>query len=114
MGVHNVGSTMSNIIEFPGRKKQSKSDLEAVIDQALSQIPVKRREKLKFELLKTIDSYDAFFTTWSLSIPKGASEAFKKQIYDIARQEHERKMMMLSEIIKLKIQVLVNEYTRGV
>jgi len=101
---------MSKVIPFPVPQKQNKSDLEAVIDTALSTIPEQDQEKLKFELIKTIDSYDAFFTEWSLSVPKEGSEALKKQLYDIAHQEHDRKMRMLADIIKLKIQVLVAEY----
>jgi hypothetical protein len=108
---HNVFK-MAKIIQFPVPEKEKKSDLESVIDKALSKVPAKDRERLKFELVKTIDSYDAFFTTWSLSVPKDASEEFLKQIYDIARQEHERKMLMLAEIIRLKIRVLVDEYER--
>jgi hypothetical protein len=101
---------MSKIIQFPVSKKKKSSDLEAVIDRALSAIPEKDREKVKFELIKTIDSYDEFFTEWSLNIPKDCNEDLKKQIYDIAHQEHDRKMRMLADIIKLKIQVLVAEY----
>ena len=103
---------MSKIIQFPGSKKEQTDGLEAVIDRALAVIPENDREKLRFELIKTIDSYDAFFTEWSLSVPEEADETFKKQIYDIAHQEHERKMRMLADIIKLKIKVLVDEYQR--
>jgi len=99
-----------NIIEFPLKPKRKKSDMESVIDNALAKIPPKDREKLKFELIKTIDSYDSFFTEWRLSIPDGISEELQKQIYDIAHREHERKMRMLGEIIKLKIKNLVSEY----
>lgn len=102
----------NNIIEFPVQQKQNKSGLEAIVDKALSKVPAKDREKLKFELIKTIDSYDAFFTEWSLSMYKDNSEELLKQIYDIARQEHERKMLMLADIIKLKVQTLVDEYYR--
>lgn len=101
---------MSKIIQFPIADKQQSSDLEAVIDKALGAIPKADREKLRFELVKTIDSYDAFFTEWSISVPEDSSEQLKKQIYDIARQEHERKMLMLADIIRLKIKVLVAEY----
>ncbi len=103
---------MSKIIQFPVQQKQNKSDLEVVIDKALSKVPGKDREKLKFQLIKTIDSYDTFFTEWSLSVPKEGSEDLKKQLYGIAHQEHARKMSMLADIIKLKIQVLVAEYQR--
>lgn len=103
---------MSKIIQFPGSKKEQTDGLEAVIDRALAVIPENDREKLRFELIKTIDSYDAFFTEWSLRVPEEADETFKKQIYDIAHQEHERKMRMLADIIKLKIKVLVDEYQR--
>ena len=101
---------MSEIIQFPVSNKQPKSDLDAVIDEALRAIPKKDREKLKFDLIKTIDSYDAFFTEWSLNLPDGSHEKFRKQIYDIAHQEHDRKMRMLKDIMKLKIKVLVAEY----
>jgi len=101
---------MSEIIPFPGSNKQQKSGLEAVIDEALKVIPKKDREKLRFELIKTIDSYDAFFTEWSLSLPEESNETLRKQIYDIAHQEHDRKMRMLKDIIRLKIKVLVAEY----
>jgi ABC-type uncharacterized transport system ATPase subunit len=101
---------MSEIIQFPVSNKQQKSDLDAVIHEALREIPKKDREKLKFELIKTIDSYDGFFTQWSLSLPKDSSETLRKQIYDIAHQEHERKMRMLKDIMRLKIKVLVAEY----
>ncbi|MDX1812964.1 MAG: hypothetical protein R3240_13500, partial [Gammaproteobacteria bacterium] len=104
---------MSKIIQFPVSKKQHSSDLEAVIDKALSDIPEKDREKVKFELLKTVDSYDSFFSEWKLSVPREASEDLKKQIYDIAHQEHARKMLMLADIIRLKIKVLVNEYKQN-
>lgn len=101
---------MSEIIPFPVTNKQQKSDLDAVIDEALMVIPRQDREKLRFELIKTIDSYDAFFTEWSLSLPKDSNETLRKQIYDIAHQEHDRKMLMLKDIMRLKIKVLVAEY----
>jgi len=100
----------SNVIEFPVQHKQNKSDLEAVIERALAKVPEPDRQRLKFELIKTIDSYDVFFTQWLIDIPANADEAFKKQIYDIARQEHERKMLMLADIIRLKIENLVSGY----
>ncbi|NMG33520.1 hypothetical protein GRF61_03545 [Azoarcus sp. TTM-91] len=103
---------MSEVIQFPLQNQQKRSDLEAVIDTALSTIPEKEREKLRFELIKTVDSYDAFFTEWSLSLPSDGNETLKKQIYDIAHQEHERKMRLLADIIRLKIQVLVAQYHR--
>ena len=104
---------MSKIIQFPISNKQHTSDLEAVIDKALSGIPKHDREKLRFELVKTIDSYDSFFTEWSLQIPENSDETLKKQIYDIAHQEHAKKMRMLADIIRLKIRVLAAEYHRG-
>jgi len=104
---------MTKIIQFPISSKQKSSDLEGVIDKALSAIPEKDREKLRFELIKTIDSYDGFFTEWSLQVPESSGETLKKQIYDIAHQEHERKMRMLADIIRLKIKVLVAEYLHG-
>lgn len=104
---------MSEIIPFPVRSREQSSDLEILIDQELQAVPRKDREKLRFELVKTIDSYDAFFTEWDLSIPEQASESFKKQIYDVAHQEHDRKMRMLKDIMKLKIAVLVAEYHKS-
>lgn len=104
---------MSEIIQFPVSSNQKKSDIEAVIDEELKPIPKKDREKLKFELIKMIDSYDAFFTEWSLSLPKDSNETLRKQIYDIAHQEHDRKMLMLKDIMKLKVKVLVAEYWQG-
>jgi hypothetical protein len=101
---------MSEIFQFPVSNKQQKSDLDAVIDEALRAIPRTDREKLRFELIKTIDSYDGFFTEWSLSLPEDSNEALRKQIYDIAHQEHDRKMRMLKDIMRLKIKVLVAEY----
>lgn len=101
---------MSEIIQFPFTNKQQNSDLDVVIDEALRAIPKKDREKIRFELIKTIDSYDAFFTEWSLTLPKESNETLRKQIYDIAHQEHERKMRMLKDIMRLKIKVLVAEY----
>jgi hypothetical protein len=101
---------MSEIIQFPISNKQQKSDLDAFIDEALRVIPRNDREKLRFELIKTIDSYDAFFTEWSLSLPEDSNETLRKQIYDIAHQEHDRKMRMLKDIMRMKIKVLVAEY----
>jgi len=101
---------MSEIIQFPVSNKLKSSDLEAVINDELKSIPKKDREKLRFELIKTIDSYDAFFTEWSLSLPEDSGEKLRKQIYDIAHQEHDRKMRMLKDIMRLKIKVLVAEY----
>ncbi|WP_221793171.1 hypothetical protein [Oceanobacter mangrovi] len=102
---------MSEILQFPVDRQQ-RSDLEVTIDAALQQVPKPSREKIRFELVRTIDSYDAFFTEWDLQIPAGSSESFKKQIYDVAHQEHERKMRMLKDIMKYKIQVLVAEYQK--
>ncbi|MGY6275613.1 hypothetical protein [Methylomonas sp. MgM2] len=101
---------MSEIIQFPVSNKQHKSDIDEVIDEALRSIPKKDGEKLRFELIKTVDSYDAFFTEWSLSLPEDSSETLRKQIYDIAHQEHDRKIRMLKDIMRLKIKVLVAEY----
>lgn len=101
---------MSEIIPFPVSNRQQRSDIDAVIDDALMAIPKHDREKLRFELIKTIDSYDAFFTEWSLTLPEDSNETLRKQLYDIAHQEHERKMRMLKDIMRLKIKVLVAEY----
>ena len=101
---------MSEIILFPTPKKQQNPDLETLIDNALNKVPDRDREKIKFELIKTLDSYDTFFSEWSLNMAKDADEALKKQIYDIAHQEHSRKMRMLEDIIKLKLKLLVAEY----
>ena len=101
---------MSEIIQFPVSNNQQISDRDEVIDEELKSIPRKDREKLRFELIKTIDSYDAFFTEWSLSLPEDSTETLRKQIYDIAHQEHDRKMRMLKDIVRLKLKVLVAEY----
>jgi hypothetical protein len=104
---------MGEIVEFPAKHKENRSNLEGLIDKAMKGIPEKDRERLKFELIKTIDSYDGFFTTWSITLPKEVEEKTKKQLYDIAHQEHARKMKMLADIIRLKIDNLVNEYKLG-
>jgi hypothetical protein len=101
---------MSEIIQFPVSNSQQNSDRAAVIDEELKSIPQKAREKIKFELIKMIDGYDAFFTEWTLSLPDDSNETLRKQIYDIAHQEHARKMRMLKDIIRLKTKVLVAEY----
>ena len=104
---------MSNVIQFPIKQKQNKSNLEVVIDKALSNIRAKDRERIKFDLLKTIDGYDKFFTEWIINLPEQADEEFKSQLISFARQEHERKMRLLTDIIKLKIESLVNQYHRS-
>lgn len=101
---------MSEIIQFPTPEKRRNPDLETQIDKMLTSVPIGDREKLRFELIKTIDSYDAFFTEWSLTVPEDCSDTLKQQIYDIAHQEHDRKMRMLADIIKLKVKTLVAEY----
>ena len=107
---------MSTIIQFPEVNRKSHSEfagVEAVIDKALTDIPKKDREKIRFELIKVIDGFDDFFTQWSLTVPADADETFKQQIYDIAHQEHSRKMRMLAEITRLRIKVLVAEYNQS-
>jgi len=101
---------MSEIIQFPVSNNQQDSDIDSIIDKELKFIPDKDREKIKFELIKMVDSYDDFFTEWILNLPKEGNESLKKQIYDVAHQEHDRKMRMLKDIMKLKIKVLINEY----
>jgi len=101
---------MSQIIHFPIPDNQRAHDYDADIDDVLAAIPAKDREKLRFELIKTIDSYDAFFSQWSLSLPDNIDETLRKQIYDIAHQEHGRKVRMLKDIMILKAKVLVAEY----
>lgn len=100
---------MTQIIDFP-LANQHKHDYDADIEEALASIPVKHREKLRFELIKTIDAYGAHFTQWSLSFPEGCDETLKKQIYDLAHQEHGRKIRMLKDIMLLKAKLLVREY----
>jgi len=101
---------MSEIIQFPISKNRKNSQDDEDIEQELKSIPKKDREKIRFELIKTIDSYDDFFTEWTLQLPKDNNETLRKQIYDIAHQEHDRKMRMLKDIMKLKTKVLVAEY----
>lgn len=101
---------MTEIIQFPAPNDQQRSDVDAAVEAELKSVPKKDREKLRFELIKTIDSYDAFFTEWTLSLPKDSSETLRKQIYDIAHQEHDRKMRMLKDIMRLKTKVLVAQY----
>lgn len=101
---------MSKIIDFPVKNTKNRSELESLIDQALVAIPARDRERLKFELIKTIDRYDGFFTEWSLQLPKDTDKQTLNQLDDIAHREHGRKLRMLADIIKLKIENLVNAY----
>lgn len=103
---------MSEILHFPVSNSRKNPEHDSVIEEALKSVPARDREKLRFELIKTIDSYDAFFTEWSLALPENCDEKLRKQIYDIAHQEHGRKMLMLKDIMRLKIKVLVAEYHR--
>lgn len=104
---------MAQIIDFPVSNTPRNQDFDTEIEEVLASIPSKNREKLKFELIKTIDSYDAFFTQWSLSFPEACDETLKKQIYDLAHQEHGRKMRMLRDIMLLKAKVLVSEFHKS-
>jgi len=104
---------MTQIIEFPVPNNQRNRDYDADIEEILASVPSKSREKLRFELIKTIDRYDAYFTQWSLSFPKACDETLKKQIYDLAHQEHGRKIRMLKDIMLLKAKVLVSEYHKS-
>lgn len=101
---------MSQIIAFPIANTQKQHDYDADIDDELSSVPAKDREKLRFELIKTIDSYDGFFTQWRLDFPDGCNETLKKQIYDIAHHEHVHKTRMLKDIMVLKARELVALY----
>ena len=85
-------------------------DTPDFVDEELKSIPKKDKVKIRFELVITIDSYDAFLTEWSLSLPEDGQKTLRKQIYDIAHQEHDRKMRMLKDIMRLKIKVLISEY----
>ncbi|MCE1240092.1 MAG: hypothetical protein LWW83_09265 [Azonexaceae bacterium] len=104
---------MTQIIDFPIASSQKSHDYDADIEAALASIPPKNREKLRFELIRTIDSYDGYFTQWSLSFPEACDETLKKQIYDLAHQEHGRKIRMLKDIMLLKAKVLVAAYHRS-
>ena len=104
---------MSQIIDFPVSNNQRNHDYDADIEEVWASIPLKNREKLRFELIKTIDSYDAYFTQWSLNFPEASDETLKKQIYDLAHQEHGRKIRMLKDIMLLKAKVLVAEYHKS-
>lgn len=101
---------MSEIIQFPASSPERKSARDAIIDEELKTIPKKEREKIRFEILKTIDSYDDFFSEWNMNLPEDCSESLRKQIYDAAHQEYHRKMLMLRDIMRLKAKVLVAEY----
>jgi|JI6StandDraft_1071083.scaffolds.fasta_scaffold104515_1 hypothetical protein len=72
---------MTQIIDFPVPNNQRNHDYDADIEEVLASIPLKSREKLRFEFIKTIDSYDPYFTQWSLSFPETGDETLKKQIY---------------------------------
>lgn len=104
---------MTQIIDFPIPNNQRNHDYDADIEEILASVPLKNREKLRFELIKTIDSYDTYFTQWSLSFPEACDETLKKQIYDLAHQEHGRKIRMLKDIMLLKARVLVSEYHKS-
>lgn len=104
---------MTHIIEFPIANNLRGHDYDADIDEILASIPPKSREKIRFELIKTIDSYDTYFTQWSLSFPEACDETLRKQIYDLAHQEHGRKMRMLKDIMRLKAMVLVSEFHKS-
>ena len=104
---------MTQIIEFPVPNNQRNHDYDADIDEILASVTLKKREKIRFELIKTIDSYGAYFTPWSLNFPEGGDETLKKQIYDLAHQEHGRKIRMLKDIMLLKAKVLVSEFHKS-
>jgi hypothetical protein len=103
---------MSQIINFPVPNNRRSHDYDSDVEEELASVPLKDREKLRFELIRTIDSYGAYFTQWSLSFPDQGDETLKKQIYDLAHQEHGRKVKMLKDIMMLKAKLLVAEYHR--
>ncbi|MCB1886375.1 MAG: hypothetical protein KDH20_02100 [Rhodocyclaceae bacterium] len=100
---------MSQIIPFP-IPDHSGHDYDGDADAILAAVPQKDREKLRFELIRTIDGYGAHFTQWTLDFPPDCDERLRKQIYDIAHEEHRRKVLMLKDIMLLKARVLVAEY----
>jgi len=100
---------MSQIIQFP-IPDQSGHDYDGDVDVILAAVPPRAREKLRFEVIKTIDGYGPNFTQWKLDFPPGCDETLKKQIYDIAHEEHRRKVAMLKDIMLLKARALVAEY----
>lgn len=102
-------AAMSQIIQFP-LPDHTGHDYDGDADAILAAVPPKAREKLRFELIKTIDGYGANFTQWTLDFPPDCDETLKKQIYDIAHEEHRRKVNMLKDIMLLKARVLVAEY----
>lgn len=104
---------MTQIIEFPIANTQRNHDYDADVEDVLASLPAKTREKIRFELIKTIDGYDSYFTQWSLSLPESCDETLKKQIYDLAHQEHGRKIRMLKDIMLLKAKLLVAEYHKS-
>jgi hypothetical protein len=104
---------MTQIINFPVMNNQRNHDYDGDIEEILASVPPKSREKIRFELIKTIDSYDTYFTQWSLSFPESGDETLKKQIYDLAHQEHGRKIRMLKDIMLLKAKVLVAEFHKS-
>lgn len=103
---------MTQIIDFPLQNTQRNHDYDADIEDVLASIPLKNRENIRFQLIKTIDSYDTYFTQWSLSF-EASDETLKKQIYDLAHLEHGRKIRMLKDIMLLKAKVLVSEFHKS-
>lgn len=97
---------MSDVIPFPVQPAHRSTDLGTLIDRTLARVPSKAREKIRFEFIKTVDSYDAFFTQWSISLPDDGDDTLEKQLHDIAHQEHDRKMRMLPKPIEALVFVL--------
>lgn len=104
---------MTQIIDFPVANIRREHDYDADVEEVLASVPPKAREKIRFALIRTIDGYDGHFTQWSLDLPEGCDETLRKQIYDLAHQEHGRKIRMLKDIMLLKARVLVAEFHRS-
>lgn len=101
---------MSQIIEFPKARIPTPDDYSAFVENELSSVPVKDRPRLRFELLKAIDSYGPLFSQWPSTLTDVQDIELKKQLHQVANQEHRRKLSMLKDIIRLKVQVLVAQY----
>ncbi|MCP5419926.1 MAG: hypothetical protein H6970_07245 [Gammaproteobacteria bacterium] len=52
----------------------------------LASVPATDREKLRFELIKAIDSYGSYFTQWPVDMPAIEDATLRKQFFDTARQ----------------------------
>jgi len=94
---------MDNVLVYPSKKQLLWQSIEESIEPVLAQLNSRQQEKVKQELLDSINQFENYFSSYELSLPDFSSSDHIKAVKNRMEVEFKQKSDLLITVVGLNL-----------